>query len=165
MDLAKCLGIGDLDSPLMLASRAAWHRWCAEDSALGVVAELDDLWDWSRQASRTAKDDVLARLAALTATEPEAVTALAWLLLPGATRIAVALRDLHPDIDAIVSGQLWIEAARAHESTGTGVASAVLRRTRSEVMAELGVGDAAERRDRAWARDSGRGGARGVFFA
>src|SRR5689334_9459181 len=117
MDLAKCLGVGDLDSPLMLAARAAWRRWCAEDPALGVVVELEELRDWTRQASRAAKDAVLARLAALTATEAEAVTTLAWLLVPGAARIAIELRDLHPDIDAMVAGQLWIEASRAHELT------------------------------------------------
>jgi hypothetical protein len=87
----------------------------------------------------------------LTATEQDAVTVLAWLLVPGATGIAVELRDLHPDIDGVVAGQLWLEASKAHELTGCSVARAVLRRTRSEVMAELGVGDAAARRDRAWA--------------
>ncbi len=132
-------------------ARVAWRRWCAEDFALGVVGELDDLPEWTRHAPLAAKDDVLARLAARTATEQDAVTALAWLLVPGATKIAVELRDLHPDIDGIVAGQLWLEASRAHELTGSSVARAMLRRTRSEVMAELGIGDAAERRDRAWA--------------
>lgn len=132
-------------------ARVAWRRWCTEDSALGVVVELDELLDWTRHAPRAAKADVLARVAALTATEQDAVTALVWLLVPGATRIAVELRDLHPDIDGIVGGQLWIEASRAHELTASSVARAVLRCTRSEVMAELGIGDAAERRDRAWA--------------
>jgi hypothetical protein len=135
-------------------ARVAWRRWCASDLTLGVVGELDDLPEWTRHAPGAAKDDVLARLAALTATEQDAVTALAWLLVPGATSIAVKLRDLHPDIGGVVAGQLWLEASRAHELTGSGVARAILRRTRSEVMAELGVGDAAERRDRAWAHAS-----------
>lgn len=151
MDVAGCLGAEDLDAPLMLSARASWRRWCAADTALGVVVELAELPDWTRHAPRAAKDDVLARIAALTATEQDAVTALAWLLVPGATRIAVELRDLHPDIDGIVAGQLWLEVSRAHELTGSSVARAILRRTRSEVMAELGVGDAAGRRDRAWA--------------
>lgn len=91
------------------------------------------------------------RLCALTEVDLEAVTVLTWLLLPGAAAVAAKLADLHPDIDGMVAGQLWIEVSRAHELTGRGVARAILRRTRSEVMAELGVGDAAERRDRAWA--------------
>lgn len=151
MELAKRLGVGDLDSPLMLAARRSWRRWCEQEADLAVVGELDDLAEWTRGAPRVAKDDVLARLASLTATEQDAVTALAWLLVPGATMVAVELRDLHPDIDGIVAGQLWIEASKAHELTASSVARAVLRRTRSEVMAELGIGDAAERRDRAWA--------------
>lgn len=131
-------------------ARAAWRRWCVDDAELGVVVELDELPDWTRHAPRAEKDEVLARLAALTATEQNAVTALAWLLVPGATRIAVELRDLHPDIAGVVAGQLWLEVSSAHELSGSSVAWAVLRRTRSEVMAERGVGDAAERRDRAW---------------
>lgn len=150
MDLAKCLGVGDIDAPLMNDARASWRGWCAADPALGVVDELGELPEWTRLAPRLAKDDVLARLAALTATQAEAVTALAWLLVPGATRIAVELRDMHSDIDGIVAGQLWIEASRAHQLTAGGVAWGILRRTRSEVMSELGVGDAADRRDRAW---------------
>jgi hypothetical protein len=151
VSVADRLGLQDLEGSLMGEARAAWHRWCADDAALGVVAELAELPDWTPHAPRAAKDDVLARLAALTATEQDAVTALAWMLVPGATRIAAENRDLHPDIDGVVAGQLWLEASRAHELTGCSVARAVLRRTRSEVMAELGVGDAAERRDRAWA--------------
>lgn len=93
MDLAKCLGVGDLDAPLMLGARTSWRRWCVEDSALGVVVELDEFPDWTWHAPRAAKADVLARFAGLTATERDAVTVLAWLLVPGATRIAVELRD------------------------------------------------------------------------
>jgi hypothetical protein len=87
-------------------ARVAWQRWCAEDFALGVVGELDDLSEWTRHAPRAAKDDVRARLAALTATERSAMTAVASLVVPGATRIAVELRDLHPDIDGMIAGQL-----------------------------------------------------------
>jgi len=123
MDLAKRLGVEDLDAPLMLGARTSWRRWCVEDSALGVVADLDELPEWTRSAPRPTKDDVLVRLAARTATKQDAVTALAWLLVPGATRIAVELRDRHPDIDGIVAGQLWLEASRAHELTGSSVAT------------------------------------------
>lgn len=136
----------------MARARMAWERWGAEDPALGVVEDLAELPEWTRDAPWPAKDDVLARLAALSATEPDAVTMLAWLLLPGATRIAVELRDLHADIDALVAGQLWIEASAAHELSRRGIARAILRRIRSEILAELGVGDAAERRDRLWSR-------------
>lgn len=151
MDLANCLGVGDIDSPLMTAAAAAWRRWSAADASLAVVAKLEELRAWTTQAPREEKADVLARLAALTAADADAVTVMAWLLVPGATGVAAELRDLHPDIDGLVVGQLWIEVSSAHRLTGSGLARAILRRTRSEVMAELGIGDAAERRDRAWA--------------
>jgi hypothetical protein len=152
VSVADRLGLQDLEGVLMGDARVAWRRWCAEDFALGVVGELDDLPEWTRHAPLAAKDDVLARIAALTAAEQDAVTVLAWLLVPGATRIAAELADLHPDIDSLVAGQLWIEISRAYELVGCrGVARAILRRTRSAVMGELGVGDAGDRRDRAWA--------------
>jgi hypothetical protein len=41
--------------------------------------------------------------------------------------------------------------SRAHDLTGSCVARAILRRTRSAAMADLGVGDAGKRGDRVWA--------------
>lgn len=154
MGLAKRLGVEDFDSPLRSAARAAWRRWCVDDPALGVVVELDELSAWTRGASRSTKVDVLARLAALTATDTEAVTVLVWLLVPGAMRVAVELRDVHPDVDGMVAGQLWVEASRAHEMDRGNVASTILRGTRIGVMAELGVGDAGRRCDRVWAEST-----------
>lgn len=151
MDVAVCLGVDDLTSPLMAAARAAWPGWCAARPELAVVDDLEALPDWTRQADVAEKGRVLAVLAALTAEDANAVTALAWLLVPGATRIAATLTDLHPDVGGLVAGQLWIEARRAHELAGHSIAAEVLRRTRREVCAELGVGDAARRRDRVWA--------------
>lgn len=149
MGLATNLGVDD-ESPLMVAAYRAWTRWCAADPELAVVEDLGDLPAWTRRAPWSAKSAVLAKLAALTAYDEEAVTALVWLLIPGATRIADNLRDLHPDIDGMVAGQLWIEAARAHELDGK-VPGRILGRTRREVGADLGVGDRARRRDRVWA--------------
>lgn len=151
MGLTTNLGVDDDESPLMVAAYRAWTRWCAADPALAVVEDLGDLPAWTRRAPWSAKSAVLANLAALTAYDEEAVTALVWLLIPGATRIADNLRDLHPDIDGMVAGQLWIEAARAHELDGGKVAAKILGRTRREVGADLGVGDLARRRDRVWA--------------
>lgn len=135
----------------MCAARAAWRRWCAAHPELAVVEDLDELPEWTRQATAGEKNVVLARLASLTACDGDAVTALVWLLVPGATRIADDLRDLHPDIDGVVAGQLWIEASQAHLLHTRSVAGAILACTRREVSAELGVGDLATRRDRVWA--------------
>ena len=86
----------------------------------------------------------------MTAYDSDAAVVLAWLLLPGATRIAAELSDLHPDIDGLVAGQLWIEVSGAHRLRTRRVAATILARTRREVCAELGVGDLARRRDRVW---------------
>lgn len=154
MNVGKCLGVDHLESPLMDGARDAWRRWLRDDPDLAVVPELEALSAWTLEASFAAKRPVLTKLAALTESEPEAVTVLVWLLVPGAVRVADALRDLHPDIDGLVAGQLWIEAARSHELGGDHVAAAILRQTRREVCAELGVGDLARRRDRVWEESS-----------
>lgn len=65
MDLARRLGVGDLESPLLASARSAWRRWCLDDPVLAVVDDLADLPGWTRQASREAKNDLLTRLATL----------------------------------------------------------------------------------------------------
>jgi hypothetical protein len=69
----------------------------------------------------------------------------------GAQHIAVSLSDLSPDIDGQVAGQLWIEVSRAHLHPRRKMAATILACLRREVCADLGVGDRAQRRDRAWA--------------
>lgn len=154
MSVAERLGLADPESPLLAAAGIAWTGWYVAVADLGAVADLRDLPGWTRASSRADADRVLRAVASLTATEPEAVTALAWALLPGAEKIARGLADLHDDIDGIVAGQLWIEASRAHELGGRGIAAAVLRRVRQRVCAELGVGDAGRRCDRVWAEST-----------
>jgi hypothetical protein len=83
MDLARCLGVADEKSPLWVASKASWQRWCDADPELAVVDSLADLPAWTRQAAASKKDVVLCKLAALTAYDTDAVTALVWVLLPG----------------------------------------------------------------------------------
>lgn len=149
MGLAAHLGVDGLASPLMEAARRSWPRWCAADPELAVVEELAALREWTRHATAVEKSAVLAKLAALTAYDADVVTVLVWLLVPGATRIADDLRDLHPDIDSLVAGQLWIEAGEAHRLERC-VSSTILRHVRSELCSEAGVGESAARRDRAW---------------
>lgn len=151
MDIAEQLGVDDLESPRMQAARRSWTRWCAADPELAVVDTLPELPQWTRDAGRAETDEVLANLAGLTVYDGDAVTVLAWLLVPGANRIAVDLSDLHPDIGGLLAGQLWIEVSQAHCLKPRRIAATILARTRREVAAELGVGDLATRRDRIWA--------------
>ena len=149
MSVARCLGLDDVDGPAMTAAGVAWQRWCHREPELAVVADLVDLPDWTRRASTVAKDDLLARLHRLAQDNAEAAVVLAWLLLPGATRLADKLRDLSPDIDALTAGELWLQI-RTRPSERC-VAANILRAVRRSLLAELGHAEAAQRRDRTWA--------------
>lgn len=151
MDIAKQLGVDDLELPRMQAARHSWSRWCTADPEFAVVDTLAELPQWTRDAGRPETDRVLATLAGLTAYDGDAATVLAWLLVPGVNRIVVELSDLHPDIAGLAAGQLWIEVSQAHRLKPRRVAATILARARREVAAELGVGDLATRRDRVWA--------------
>lgn len=149
MSVANCLGLDDIDGPAMVAASVAWQRWCHQNPDLAVVDDLLDLPDWTRGASTATKGGLLARLHLLAQDDAEAAAVLAWLLLPGATRLADSLRDLSPDIDALTAGELWLQIrTRPAERC---VAATLLRAVRRSLLAELGHAEAAHRRDRAWA--------------
>ncbi|HQR28367.1 MAG TPA: hypothetical protein PLP61_15095, partial [Nocardioides sp.] len=95
------------------------------------------------------KDVLLVRLHRLAQDDAEAATVLAWLLLPGATRLADGLRDLSPDIDALTAGELWLQIRS--RPANRCVAAAILRAVRRSLLAELGRSEAARRSDRTWA--------------
>ena len=149
MSVAKCLGLDDVDGPAIVAAAVAWQRWCHQEPDMAVVDELLDLPDWTRRAPTAAKDALLARLHRMAQDDAEAAAVLAWLLLPGATRLADSLRDLSPDIDALTAGEFWLQIR-----TGPAqrcVAATILRDVRRSLLAELGNAEAARRRDRTWA--------------
>lgn len=151
MSVADRCGLQDPDGVQLRAARVAWARWSIERPELRVVEDLTDIHGWSRSVSSREANEVLGVLAAMTADDPEAITALVWALLPGAEALARRLADLPGDSEGLVAGQLWIEVSQAHLLHTRSVAGAILARTRREVAAELGVGDLATRRDRVWA--------------
>jgi hypothetical protein len=132
----------------MCDARKAWRRWARERPELAVVEDLVDLPEWALAAPNDA-NAVLGVLASMTAFDPEAITALVWVLLPGAEKVARQVTDLSDDIDGLVASQLWVEASAAHRLTTPNIAGAIVGQTRREVLADLGVGDFARRRDRA----------------
>lgn len=135
-------------------ARAAWRQWVTQCLVDGVVHDLVDLPAWAL-ASREEAKPVLGVLASLTKSERDAIIALVWALLPGAEKVARLLRDLSDDIDGLVASQLWIEASAAHRLTTSNIAGAIVGQTQREVLADLGVGDLAGRRDRAMAQAVG----------
>ncbi|HEY3530016.1 MAG TPA: hypothetical protein VGK78_12785 [Nocardioides sp.] len=132
-------------------ARAAWRRWVTERLVDGVVDDLVDLPAWALASPAEAKT-LLGVLASRTESEPEAITALVWALLPGAEKVARRLRDLSDGIDGLVASQLWLQASAAYRLTTPNIAGAIVGQTQREVLADLGTGDLAVRRDRAMAQ-------------
>lgn len=150
MSVAKCLGVDDLDAPNMRELRAEWPRWRRTSSELPDVDDLKDLPCWMQSAEPTQRDAVLIALRTLADSDRRAYVVLAWLLMPGASRIAGRIRRLADRIDEVVAGQLWIQICNHDPGDDTYVAKKILVRVAKESMAEVGVGDLAERRDEAW---------------
>lgn len=151
MSVADQFGLDDPESPLLTQARTAWARWCKTFIDLAVVDDLAELRGWTRQASASERDIVFARLATLAADDPDAAVALVWLLVPGAVRLANRLRDLSPDIDALVAGQLWLEVHSHGGTPDKAVAFTILQNTRRAILTDHGIGGGADRRDRTWA--------------
>lgn len=151
MNVATCLGVDTVERPAMRWARQHWREWGAIEPSLAVVSDVLDLPQWMRPASPSACDEVLGALARMTATDVNAISVMTWLLVPGAVAVARQLADLSPDIDAHVARELWLAVQAYDGRPGRRVAATLLVRARREVMADLGVGDAAWRRDRAWA--------------
>lgn len=151
MSVAKCLGVDDLDAPNMRELRAEWPRWRRISNDLPDVDDLKDLPRWMRDAEPTRRDEVLTALRRIVEGDRRAYVALAWLLMPGAARVAGRIRRLADEIDEVVAGQLWIQICDHSPDDDKYVAKKILDCVYRESMAELGVGDLAKRRDEGWA--------------
>lgn len=151
MSVAKCLGVDDLDAPSMRELRAGWPQWRRMSSDLPDVADLKDLPRWMQDAEPTQRHQVLTALRRIAEGDRRAFVALAWLLMPGAARVAGRITRLADEIDAVVAGQLWVQVCEHDPADERYVAKRILDRVYRESMAELGVGDLAKRHDVAWA--------------
>jgi hypothetical protein len=150
MSVAQSLGVDDLNGHLMVAARAAWSEWTASCSAMAVVEDLLDLPGWLKAAEPIDRDRPLAPLSALAGRDADAATALAWLLVPGVSRIASRLHDI-ADIDAVVAGQLWLEIRNPKNAPSQSVAATILRNVEHAIKAEIGMGEPGRRADKTWA--------------
>lgn len=151
MNITECLDVADVHSPTMSAARSGFQRWRDDELALNVVDDLIELRDWTLAASKVEANDVLRALAKIGHRDQAAHSALSWLLVPGGVRLASSLRSYGPEVDPLVANQLWIAIVEHDWSRPTLVAPGVLRATKNAVFAELGIGNAARRADRAWA--------------
>jgi hypothetical protein len=151
MSVAKCLGVDDINAPNMRELRAEWPQWRQMSSDLPDVDDLKDLPRWMQNAEPTQRDDVLTALRRIAEGDRRAYIVLAWLLMPGTSRIAGRIRRLADEIDEVVAGQVWVQICEHDPADDRYVAKKILDRVYRESMAELGVGDLAKRRDEAWA--------------
>jgi hypothetical protein len=120
-------------------------------SDLPDVADLKNLPRWMQDAEPAQRDQVLTALRRIAEGDRRAFVALAWLLMPGAARVAGRITRLADEIDEVVAGQLWVQLSEHDPADERYVAKKILDRVCRESMAELGVGDLAKRRDEAWA--------------
>lgn len=150
MSVAKCLGIEHDNTTTMRRSRQRWPVWRTQERDLPPVAKLDDLRAWIDHAEPADRDLCLATLVRIGLRDQAATSAVTWLLLPGAIREASRLGDVSADIDAIFAGNLWIAARTCDWRRPRKVAATILATARRETMAELGIGQIAQRSDRTW---------------
>lgn len=152
MSVAKYLGLTDPDTGDLAVAQQRWSQWRSKHEALHVVDDLTQLPGWLSTADCASADRVLLALAQLSAPDGGddvvATTALAWLLLPGASLLAHRLGGLSSRVDELVAAQLWMEARTFPWQRGWKVAANVLMNTRKGVMRDLGIGVPA---DQTWA--------------
>lgn len=138
------------DGDLLARACRWWPVWRGADPALGAPV-VWDLPRWLRAAGPAAADaalQVLAELACPDGGDDLAATAvLAWVMVPGASRLAFRLHGLTPRIDEVVAAHLWVQARTIGNRRRPRVAANILWTTRREVLADLGVGAG----DRTWA--------------
>lgn len=143
MRVARQLGLDGPDSTLLVLARDRWAQWQDDLPALAGCEDPLSLPDLFRSWGPARTDEVLQTLAHLASAEGEvddvaAAGLLAWLLIPGAARLAVSLASTGlPSIDELVAAQLWIEVRSWNG--GHKVAANLLRRTRNGVLEDLGI--------------------------
>lgn len=126
MSVATCLGVDDINAPNMRELRAEWPEWRQMSADLPDVEDLKDLPRWMQDAEPTRRDEVLTTLRKIAEDERRAYVALAWLLMPGAARVAGRIRRLADEIDAVVAGQLWIQICEHDPADDRYVAKKIL---------------------------------------
>ena len=154
---AATAGLGDdpdvTDRSLLL--RVAAERWPSWRQSHPVLADVDavaGLRQWVATLDPATADAALAALAEVSCPQGgddvAATAVLAWLMVPGASRLAWQLSGLSPRIDELVAAQLWVQARTIGARRGHRVAATMLWNTRREVLRDLGVAHL----DPTWAR-------------
>jgi hypothetical protein len=123
-----------------------WLRWQHAEPALQTLTTLEELREL-RGPAADRRLGALVRLAAVDGGNDRlAAVAVAHQLAGEARGIAISLRDLSSDIDALVMSTLWVEICQFPWQRRThAFATGVLRSTRRSVLHQL-IGTPFERR-------------------
>jgi hypothetical protein len=147
MSVESRLGLG---SNMESVIADAWQGWVVRQPALAAVADPARLRSWLREADFQLADDVMHGLAWLASVEGGddivAASALAWVLLPGASFIAHQLRTLDPAIDHLVASELWVRV-RTFPLSRRKVVVNLMRDLRSRVILASEAPGTLRRRD------------------
>ncbi len=131
----------------------AWPAWTRRRPELAVVTDPSRLRGWLRGADPQQADRVVYGLAWLASVEGgddhDAAQALAWLLIPGASFLALKLESLSDDIDQVIAGHAW-ELVRTFPLGRRKVIRNLMWDLRSEVLAACEAPSTLRRRDRTW---------------
>jgi hypothetical protein len=126
-----------------LCAARALHRWGSREPALAELGSLDELAAIvHRGRERERTDRIFAALLRTAATDAgadeDAGLLIAHLLANATRKLAMGLRDLSPDIDALIAGALWVEIrAFRWQHRGRGYAKGLVLDTRASVLREL----------------------------
>lgn len=134
-------------------ARGSWPEWADLEPRLRVT-HADDVFRWVRSTAPPEKDDVLHAMATLAARDGGddvvAATTLAWLLSPGACRLARELKGLPVDSHALVAVHFWIQVRTFDWRRLRRVAANIVMQTRAACLSEAGTKQEVTYGDRAW---------------
>jgi hypothetical protein len=123
--------------------RRALDRWAAAETGLAGIASLDALAEIVHHGQDPARaDELLGGLVRLAAADgggdEDAALVVAHLLANGTRKLALQLRNLSPDIDDLLAGQLWLQIRTfPWRQRRRAYAKSLLLDTRLAVLAEL----------------------------
>jgi hypothetical protein len=143
MSPSDSIGLAWPDLVSRLSVRDCLNVWGVAEPVLRRFSEVSSLADTVRDIGNPAQSNaVLAALVRCAATDGgddrDAALLVAHLLANGSRALAIKLRDLSPDIDALVAGALWIQIRSfPWKRRRRAIAQNLLLDTRRAVLREL----------------------------
>lgn len=163
MTIEQALGL-EPDSPTIHRLETLWTDWAQADPRI-AVSTFEDLREFQRVGDRDQLRALIGALAGMATIDgdddPDAATALAFLLIPGAVMVACGLRDWAKHartawgreserLDALVAGELWRIIREFPAPRLENVVGNVLARTKYACRLQLGDHEQLRRAHSTW---------------